>query len=69
MRQTATFQALIQQQKAISLSLQRLEPVLPSPTEQKQCPLKRVYLELTPYQAVQAINHTAQVCVSAGDVD
>ena len=45
------FQTLIQQQKAGSLPVQCLEPVPPSPTEQKQRPLKGIHLKLRFYQS------------------
>ena len=64
----AALQTLIQQQKAVSLPVQRLESVPSSPAEQEQRPLKRVHLKLGFYQIGQPINASPQVCVSAGDV-
>ena len=66
--ETAALQTLIQQQKAVSLPVQCLEPVPPSPAEQKQRPLKGIHLELALYQIGQSINASPQVCVSAGNV-
>lgn len=65
---TAALQTLIQQQKAVSLPVQRLEAVPPPPAEQKQRPLKGIHLELALYQIGQSINASTQICVSAGNV-
>ena len=66
--ETATFQTLIQQQKAISLPVQRLDPVPSPPAEQKQRPLKRVHLELALYQIYQPVNASPRICVPTGNV-
>lgn len=63
------FQALVQQQEAICVPVQGLEPVCPPSAEQKQGVGKGIQLKAMLYDTDQPVDAAAQVGVPAGDVD
>ena len=63
-----TLQTLVQQNKAVSLPVQPLNPVPPSAAEQKQRIAEWVQLKLLLYQAGQSVYSSPQIRVTAGDV-
>lgn len=65
----ATFQSLVQKEKAISLPVQRLDPIPSSATEQKQCVCKWIQLKLLLDHDRQTVNAPAKVGISAGNVN
>ena len=65
---TTIFQALIQKQKSISLPIQSLNPVSFPTTEQKECCLEGIHLELGAYHAGQTVNSAPQICIATGDI-
>lgn len=65
---TTIFQALIQKQKSISLPIQSLNPVSFPTTEQKECCLEGIHLELGAYHTGQTVNSAPQICIATGDI-
>ena len=67
--ETAGLQALVQQQKSITLPIQCFDPVPASATEQKQRVGEGIQLELLLNHAGQTIDSSSEIGVTAGNID
>ena len=63
------FQTLIQENKAVSFPVQCLDPVPLSAAEQEQRIAEGIQRELLLYDAGQTVYPSAQVSITAGDID
>lgn len=67
--ETAAFQTFVQQKESVAFPIQRLDPVSFSATEQKECCLEWIHLELRAYHAGQTVDSTPQICIATGNIN
>ena len=65
----ALFKSLVEQEKTVAFPVECFDPVGSSAAEQKQRIGTRVKTELLFNDSCQSIDHTAKICVAAGEVD
>ena len=65
----AAFQALIQQDEAVLLPIQGLDPIPPPPAKQKQRIGERIQVKLLLHHGGQAVDPLTQIRITAGNVD
>ena len=63
----AAFQTLVQQDEAVLLPIQTLDPIPPPSAEQKQRIREGVEIEFLLNQGRKTVDAFSQICVSAGD--
>ncbi len=65
----AIFQPLVQQQESSLIPQESLDPVFPSPTEQKEGRLMGIQMETGGHQSGQPVDGFPHIRVSTGQVD
>ena len=65
----AAFQAFVQQDKAVLLPIQALDPIPAPSAEQKQRVGKRVKVKFLLYHSRKPVDPFSEICIPAGDVN